>query len=346
MDMPSPHDQTGQTHHAPPPTTRTDSLKDPVCGMAVTEQSAHHVEHERRPYYFCSANCKARFVAEPARYTGDDVAPTAVGVAAQPAGTIYTCPMHPEIRQDHPGDCPKCGMTLEPMMPTQGDDENPELADFTRRFWWTLPFSAVVMVLALFQGDTQNWIELVLALPVALWAGWPFYVRGVKSLTLFGQILELKARSQTSAAIKSLLGLAPRTARRINDDGSEEDVPLATVLSRIVRMVAEAQRSRAPMQRMADVVAGYFVGTVVAMALLTFVAWGLFGTAKGWVFGLINAVAVLIIACPCALGLATPMSIMVATGKRLGIDEVHGEVKPADKLKLAEKLQAEGRIVY
>jgi Cu+-exporting ATPase len=451
MTMTSPHDQTGHTHHAPPSTTKTDGLKDPVCGMAVTEQSAHHVEHEGRPYYFCSAKCKAGFVAEPARYADNNVAPTAVdvdvNVAAQPAGTIYTCPMHPQIRQDHPGDCPKCGMTLEPVMPTLGDDENPELDDFTRRFWWTLPFSAVVLVLAmaghqlaLFQGDTQNWIELVLTLPVALWAGWPFYVRGVKSLihrspnmwtliglgtsvafvysvvatvapqifpavfvvdgqvavyfeaaaviislTLFGQIIELKARSQTSAAIKSLLGLAPKTARRINDDGSEEDVPLAhvhvgdqlrvrpgekvpvdgivvegssaldesmltgeplpvskragdkligatmntsgalvmrsehvgsaTVLSQIVQMVGQAQRSRAPMQRMADVVAGYFVVTVVAMALLTFFAWGLFGPAQGWVFGLINAVAVLIIACPCALGLATPMSIMVATGK-------------------------------
>ncbi len=447
MDMPSPHDQTGHTHHAPPSTTETDGLKDPVCGMAVTEQSAHHAEHEHRPYYFCSAKCKARFVAEPARYAGDNVAPTSLDVAAQTAGTIYTCPMHPEIRQDHPGDCPKCGMALEPVMPTLDNDENPELADFGRRFWWTLPFSAVVMVLAmaghrlaLFHGDTQNWVELVLTLPVALWAGWPFYVRGVKSvihrspnmwtliglgtsvafvysvvatvapqifpavfvvdgkvavyfeaaaviisLTLFGQILELKARSQTSAAIKSLLGLAPKTARRINDDGSEEDVPLtnvhvgdqlrvrpgekvpvdgvvvegssaldesmltgeplpvskragdkligatlntsgalvmrsehvgsATVLSQIVQMVAQAQRSRAPMQRMADVVAGYFVVTVVAVALLTFFAWGLFGPAQGWVFGLINAVAVLIIACPCALGLATPMSIMVATGK-------------------------------
>ena len=338
-------------------------------------------------------------------------------------------------------------MALEPLLPELTDEENPELVDFTRRFWWTLPFSAVVMVLAMaghamhwFEPRTQNWIELLLTLPVALWAGWPFYVRGVKSvikrspnmwtliglgtsvafiysvvatiapqifpaafvtdgsvavyfeaaaviisLTLFGQILELKARSQTSAAIKSLLGLAPKTARRVAQDGTEEDVPLghvhvgdllrvrpgekvpvdgivvegssaldesmltgeplpvtkrvgdkligatmntsgalvmrsehvgsATVLSQIVQMVAQAQRSRAPMQRMADVVAGYFVVTVVAIALLTFFAWGLFGPGQGWVFGLINAVSVLIIACPCALGLATPMSIMVATGK-------------------------------
>ncbi|MDP1650004.1 MAG: copper-translocating P-type ATPase [Rubrivivax sp.] len=363
------------------------------------------------------------------------------------AGAIYTCPMHPEIRQDHPGNCPKCGMTLEPVLPALDDDENPEGVEFSHRFWWTLPFTAAVTVLAMaghwlgwFDPRTQTWIELVLSLPVALWAGWPFYVRGVQSvinrspnmwtliglgtsvafvysvvatvapqifppafvvngsvavyfeaavviisLTLFGQILELKARSQTSAAIKSLLGLAPKTARRIAADGTEEDVPLAhvhvgdllrvrpgekvpvdgvvtegssavdesmltgeplpvtkrvgdkligatmntsgalvmrsehvgaaTVLSQIVQMVAQAQRSRAPMQRMADVVAGYFVVTVVAIAVLTFFAWGLFGPAQGWVFGLINAVAVLIIACPCALGLATPMSIMVATGK-------------------------------
>ena len=366
---------------------------------------------------------------------------------APSAGTVYTCPMHPEIRQDHAGNCPKCGMTLEPVLPALDDEANPELVDFTRRFWWTLPFTVVVMVLAMaghsfgwFHGRTQNWIELVLALPVALWAGWPFYVRGVQSvvnrspnmwtliglgtsvafvysvvatvapqvfpatfvidgsvavyfeaaaviisLTLLGQILELKARSQTSAAIKSLLGLAPKTARRIGADGTEEDVPLAhvhvgdllrvrpgekvpvdgvvteggsaldesmltgeplpvtkrigdkligatmntsgalvmrsehvgsaTVLSQIVQMVAQAQRSRAPMQRMADVVAGYFVVTVISIALLTFVAWGVFGPQPSWGHGLINAVAVLIIACPCALGLATPMSIMVATGR-------------------------------
>ncbi len=366
---------------------------------------------------------------------------------APAGGTIYTCPMHPEIRRNDPGNCPKCGMALEPLLPELTDEENPELVDFSRRFWWTLPLSAAVMVLAMaghtmhwFEPRTQTWIELVLTLPVALWAGWPFYVRGVSSvrnrspnmwtliglgtsvafvysvvatlapqvfpaafvtdgsvavyfeaaaviisLTLFGQILELKARSQTSAAIRSLLGLAPKTARRIGADGNEEDVPLAhvhvgdllrvrpgekvpvdgivvegssaldesmltgepipvtkrvgdkligatmntsgalvmrsehvgssTVLSQIVQMVAQAQRSRAPMQRMADVVAGYFVVTVVAIAMLTFVAWGLFGPEQGWVFGLINAVAVLIIACPCALGLATPMSIMVATGK-------------------------------
>jgi len=363
------------------------------------------------------------------------------------AGTTYTCPMHPEIRQDHPGNCPKCGMTLEPVVPTLDDDENPELVSFTRRFWWTLPLTVIVTMLAMFghrlswfDMATQSWIELALSLPVVLWAGWPFFVRGAQSvaqrspnmwtlislgtgaaffysvvatvapaafpasfismgrvavyfeaavviisLTLLGQLLELKARSKTSAAIKSLLGLAPKTARRVKPDGSEEDIPLtnvhegdslrvrpgekvpvdgvvtegssaldesmltgeplpvtkrvgdkligatlntsgallmrsehvgsATVLSQIVQMVAQAQRSKAPMQRMADTVAAYFVYGVVGVALLTFLAWGIFGPQPGWVYGLINAVTVLIIACPCALGLATPMSIMVATGR-------------------------------
>ena len=359
---------------------------------------------------------------------------------------IYTCPMHPEVRQDHPGNCPKCGMTLEPVLPSLDDDENPELKDFQRRFWWTLPLTAIVFVLAMLGHHlqwmdmvVQSWVELVLATPIVLWAGWPFFVRGwqsvvnrspnmwtliglgtgaayvysvvatiapqvfpasfvsmgrvavyfeaaavIISLTLLGQVLELKARSQTSAAIKSLLGLAPKTAKRIRTDGTEEDVPLShvhvgdvlrvrpgekvpvdgivtegssavdesmltgepmpvtkrvgdkvigatlntsgalvmrservgstTVLAQIVQMVAQAQRSRAPMQRMADLVAGYFVVSVVAIALLTFFVWGFFGPEPSWVFGLINAVSVLIIACPCALGLATPMSIMVATG--------------------------------
>jgi Cu+-exporting ATPase len=354
--------------------------------------------------------------------------------------------MHPEIRQDHPGHCPKCGMALEPLLPAL-DDESPELADFRRRFRRTLPLTVVVTLLAMFghrfgwlDMAAQSWVELVLSIPVVLWAGRPFFVRGVMSviqrspnmwtliglgtsaafaysvaatvapgvfpdsfhsmgrvgvyfeaatviisLTLLGQILELKARSQTSAAIRSLLGLAPKTARRIRADGAEEDVPLThvhvgdllrvrpgekvpvdgvviegassvdesmltgepipvgkkpgdkligatlnthgalvmrserigaqTVLSQIVQMVAQAQRSKAPMQRLADRVAGWFVVAVVAIAVLSFFAWGLFGPEPAWVYGLINAVAVLIIACPCALGLATPMSIMVATGQ-------------------------------
>lgn len=363
------------------------------------------------------------------------------------AGTVYTCPMHPEIRQDHPGTCPKCGMTLEPVMPSLDDEEDPELRDFQRRFWWTLPLTVAVTFLAMaghrvpdLDIGVQTWLELALSLPIVLWAGMPFFKRGwqsvvnrspnmwtliglgtgaafvysvvatlapgvfpasflsmgrvgvyfeaaavIISLTLLGQVLELKARSQTSAAIRSLLGLAPKTARRIRPDGGEEDVPLAhvhigdllrvrpgekvpvdgavvegasavnesmltgeplpvskqpgdqligatlntsgalvmraekvgsaTVLSQIVQMVAQAQRSKAPMQRMADQVAGKFVLAVVAVAVATLLAWGFFGPEPSWVFGLINAVAVLIIACPCALGLATPMSIMVATGR-------------------------------
>jgi Cu+-exporting ATPase len=372
--------------------------------------------------------------------------PPAAAPVAVPAGTIYTCPMHPEVQQDHPGNCPICGMTLEPIIPLDEED-NHELKDFQRRFWWTLPLTVIVAVLAMFghrlgwfDMAAQSWIELVLSLPVVLWTGWPFFVRGwqsvvqrspnmwtlialgtgaafvysvvatlapqvfpasfvamgrvavyfeaavvIISLTMLGQMLELKARSQTSAALKSLLGLAPKTARRINADGSEEDVPLAhvhvgdllrvrpgekvpvdgvvtegrsavdesmltgepvpvtkrvgdaligatlntsgalvmrsekvgaaTMLAQIVQMVATAQRSKAPMQRMADVVAGKFVLVVVAIAVATFFVWGLFGPEPSWVFGLINAVAVLIIACPCALGLATPMSVMVATGR-------------------------------
>ncbi len=453
----STHPPTGHAGHAPadPGRPPPGASKDPVCGMTVTEQSPHRLEHAGRPYYFCSATCRAKFAAEPARFVpggpamaaAPDPAHAAAPAAAPEAGTVYTCPMHPEIRQDRPGNCPKCGMTLEPVLPDLEETGNPELADFQRRFWWTLPLTVVVTVLAMFghrlgwfDMARQSWIELVLTLPIALWAGWPFFVRGARSvvdrspnmwtliglgtgaafvysvaatvapqvfpasfvsmgrvavyfeataviisLTLLGQILELRARSQTSAAIRSLLGLAPKTARRIAADGSEEDVPLthvhvgdrlrvrpgekvpvdgvvlegssaldesmltgeplpvtkrvgdkligatmntsgalvmrsehvgsATVLAQIVQMVALAQRSRAPMQRMADTVAGYFVYGVVTAALLTFFGWGLFGPAPSWVYGLINAVSVLIIACPCALGLATPMSIMVATGR-------------------------------
>jgi Cu+-exporting ATPase len=355
--------------------------------------------------------------------------------------------MHPQIIRDAPGHCPICGMALEPAMPSLEDEENPELRDFSRRFWWTLPLTVIVTALAMaghrlqiVAPAWQSWIEMALSAPVVLWAGWPFFARGahsivnrspnmwtliglgtgaafvysvaatavpgwfpasfavdgrigvyfeaaavIVSLTLLGQMLELKARSQTSAAIKALLGLTPKTARRIRPDGTEEDIPLAhvhvgdtlrvrpgekvpvdgtvlegvssvdesmltgeplpvdkrpgdpligatintsgaltmraekvgaaTMLAQIVQMVAAAQRSRAPMQRLADVVAGWFVLAVISVAALTFLAWGLFGPAPGWVYGLINALSVLIIACPCALGLATPMSIMVATGR-------------------------------
>ena len=365
-----------------------------------------------------------------------------------PAGTIYTCPMHPEIRQDRPGNCPKCGMSLEPLIPElAASDENSELRDLQRRFWWTLPLTIVVTLLAMLGHrlawldiTTRTWVEFALTVPVVMWAGWSFFVRGAQSivhrspnmwtliglgtaaafvysvfatlapgafpqsfvehgrvgvyyeaaaviisLTLLGQILELKARSQTSAAIKALLGLAPKTARRIAADGTESDVALThvhvgdllrvrpgekvpvdgvvvegasavdesmltgepmpvskragdrligatlntsgsltmrservgagTMLSQIIQLVAQAQRSKAPMQRMADHVAGYFAVAVVLIAVATYFAWGWFGGQQGWLYGLINAVSVLIIACPCALGLATPMSIMVATGR-------------------------------
>ncbi len=422
-------------------------LKDLVCGMTVTTASNHTCSLNGVSYYFCSSGCKEKFISSPNKYLDKHSSDTVTATLA--AGVIYTCPMHPQIEQDHPGPCPLCGMSLEPLMPqlVEEEEENPELLSFQRRFWWTLPFTVVVTTLAMFGHElhlmdirSQTWLELFLSLPIVLWAGWPFFQRGVESvinrspnmwtliglgtsaafiyslaatiapqlfpvsfmsmgrvsvyfeasagiisLTLLGQLLELKARSQTSGAIKLLLGLAPRTVRRINDGGTEEDTPLAnvhigdllrvrpgekvpvdgvviegssaidesmltgeslpvskklgdkvigatintngaliiraehvgssTILAQIVQMVAQAQRSRAPMQRMADVVAGYFVLAVVSVALISFFTWGFFGPQPSWVFGLINAVSVLIIACPCALGLATPMSIMVATGK-------------------------------
>ncbi len=426
--------------------TNTAQELDPVCGMTVSPDSLHQYVYNDKRYHFCSHHCLHKFQAAPEQYLAG--APPKPVTFTPVAGTIYTCPMHPEIRQDHAGACPKCGMALEPEMPSLEEEESPELVDFRRRFWWTLPLTIVVFILAMF-GDmvplinplTRNWMEFVLATPVVLWAGFPFFERGLYSvthrspnmwtliglgtgaaylysvvallapqvfpdafktmhghvgvyfeaaaviitLTLLGQLLELKARAQTSSAIKTLLGLSPKTARRILTGGQEEDVPLDQVqvgdllrvrpgekvpvdgvvvsgdgsidesmitgeplpvhkqvndrvvgatqnltgaltiraervgadsmLAQIVQMVAQAHRSKAPMQRMADRVAGYFVVAVVAVALITFLAWGLFGGESGWVYGLLNAVAVLIIACPCALGLATPMSIMVATGR-------------------------------
>lgn len=366
------------------------------------------------------------------------------------SGAVYTCPMHPEIRQDHAGNCPKCGMTLESLVPApeeSHENENAEYFSFRRRFWTTLPLTVVISFLAMFghyfqwtEMEYQSWLELILSLPVVFWAGWPFFVRGwqsilnrspnmwtlislgtgaafvysfvatvsphffpavfismgrvsvyfeaavvIISLTLLGQMFELHARAKTSSAIKLLIGLAPKTARRLRENGLEEDIPLshvhihdllrirpgekipvdgtvisgssavdesmltgepiplvkkandkvigatlntngafimraervgsATVLAQIIEMVSNAQRSKAPMQRMADIMAGYFVMIVITIAAITFFSWGIFGPEPKWVLGLINAVAVLIIACPCALGLATPMSIMVATGK-------------------------------
>ena len=450
----APHDHSkhGHAHHEAPAGSGEATHIDPICGMKVAGDSPRRFAFEGTTYFFCSDHCLKKFSADPAKYVkldprrhGDDVIPAEAGIQSD---ATYTCPMHPEVRQQGPGVCPKCGMALEPEMPSLEEGENPELVDFRRRFWWTLPLTAIVFVLAMFGHSllpgvspaARTWAELVLATPVVLWGAWPFFERCIASirtrnpnmwtligigvaaaylysvvatiapgvfpagfeahgrvavyfeaavvivsLTLMGQLLELRARSQTSAAIRALLGLAPKTARRLREDGSEEDIELThvhvgdrlrvrpgekvpvdgvvvegrssvdesmitgepvpveksagdrlvgatlngngalvmraekvgsqTVLAQIVQMVAMAQRSRAPMQRMADAVAYWFVLGVLAIAALTFVAWGLFGPEPRWVYALLNAVAVLIIACPCALGLATPMSIMVATGR-------------------------------
>ncbi len=424
------------------------SLVDPVCGMAVEPGGPRTHTHRGELYAFCSDRCLERFRADP------DAVLRAAG-ASEPAapGSKWTCPMHPEIVKDGPGSCPICGMALEPMDPLAGDDENPELADMTRRFLIAAALTLPVFALAMGEmlpGDpvgrwvpdaVNRWVQALLATPVVLYAGWPFFVRGAASLrsrhlnmftliaigtgtawlysafavaapglfpaafreahggvalyfeaaavivtlVLLGQVLELRARSRTGAAIRALLGLAPKTARRVEPDGSEADVPLddvqpgdrlrvrpgekvpvdgrvlegvsaidesmisgepmpvtkregdavtgatingtgsllieaervgaETLLAQIVRMVAEAQRSRAPIQGLADKVAAWFVPAVLAVAVLAFALWALLGPDPRLAHGLLAAVAVLIIACPCALGLATPMSIMVATGK-------------------------------
>ncbi len=422
------------------------TVKDLVCGMDVDPATtAHHARHDGSDYPFCSDGCRRKFIADPQRYLD----PSSHVAAPVPAGTLYTCPMDPQIVQEGPGTCPICGMALEPMMPSLDEGENPELTDFRRRFWWSLPLSVATMALAmlamtpLLRGlspDLRVWIELALATPVVLWAGWPFLQRWAQSignrspnmwtligtgvlaaygysvvatiapdlfpdsfrqhghvgvyfeaaaviisLTLLGQLMELRARAKTSAAIKALLGLAPKTARVLREDGHEKDVDIGqlqpgdrlrvrpgekvpvdgtvlegrssidesmltgeavpvgkgvgdsvigatlngtgslviradrlgddSMLAQIVQLVAQAQRSRAPMQRLADRVAYWFVLAVLLAAVLTFFGWGLFGPEPSWTHGVLSAVAVLIIACPCALGLATPMSIMVATGR-------------------------------
>ena len=419
---------------------------DPVCGMSVDPATSRfQVERAGQHLHFCSAHCREKFLADPARYGAPkpETKPAPVNASAN---TRYTCPMHPQIVRDAPGACPICGMALEPVLPS-ADEANPELDDFSRRFWGTLPLSVIVLSLAmvghrltLLDAGTRTWIEFALSTPVVLWAAAPFFRRCgqslrsghlnmwtligigvgaaygysviatlapawfpvsfrehgrvgvyfeaaavIVSLTLLGQMLELRARSKTSAAIQALLRLSPKTARRLADDGSEADVPLAevrvgdrlrvrpgeqvpvdgdvveggssidesmltgesmpvskrvgdkvigatmnlggalvvratrigadSVLAQIVQMVAQAQRSRAPMQRMADRVSLWFVLAVLATALATFLVWGWLGPQPSWVYAVLNAVAVLIIACPCALGLATPMSIMVATGR-------------------------------
>jgi len=424
---------------------------DPVCGMKVAADAPIREHYAGKTYFFCAEHCRVKFRQSPRSFVGGD-AP-----AANDEGGLFTCPMHPEIRQQGPGTCPICGMALERVRATLEEEANPELADMTRRFWLsavlTLPLVVLTMsdfipglsLMSVISARRLSLLELVIATPVVLWGGWPFLLRGWQSvvakrlnmftliglgvavayvysavaalvpdlfpasfrgegdevaiyfeaasaivtLVLLGQVLELRARSRTGAAIRALLGLAPKTARRLLDDGREEDAPLdrvqpgdrlrvrpgekvpvdgvvlegqstldesmitgepipvekrsgdriigatvngtgslvmraervgaETLLAQIVQMVAEAQRSRAPIQKLADVVAGYFVPTVIGVAVVTFVAWAVAGPSPRLAHALINSVAVLIIACPCALGLATPMSIMVATGKGASI---------------------------
>ncbi|MBT6111473.1 MAG: heavy metal translocating P-type ATPase [Rhodospirillales bacterium] len=432
------------------------AVKDPVCGMTVDRASARHMaKHNGERFYFCSSRCDEKFSAEPETYLQGRPEPEPM-----PEGTKYTCPMDPEIITDEPSDCPICGMALEPMgIPAADQGPNPELVDFRRRFWIGAVFTVPLLVLTMGSfiglgfiremiGERLTvWIELAISTPVILWAGWPFFVRGVKSyismnlnmfsliamgvgsaylfsvvavlapgifpegfrdmdgnvgvyfeagavivvLVLLGQLMELGARERTGSAIRALLDLAAKTARVIRKDGQEEDIPLEdvqvgyhlrvrpgdkipvdgvvvegrssidesmisgepvpvekvqgdnvtgatingtgsfvmeakrvgndTMLSQIVEMVASAQRSRAPIQKLADSVAGLFVPAVIGVAILAFVAWSIWGPVPAFSYGLVSAVAVLIIACPCALGLATPMSIMTATGRgaQLGV---------------------------
>ena len=444
-------------------------VRDPVCGMVVDPHTTpHRYQHAGRPYYFCSAGCQAKFQADPVKY----LVPSAMTASpAVPAGTIYTCPMHPQIRQVGPGACPICGMALEPELVAATSEPNPELVDMRRRFWLGLALALPVVVVEMgghlanlhmiVDPTWSNWLQFVFATPVVLWAGWPFFVRGWQSLVtrnlnmftliamgtgvawlysviaivfpglfppafrgpdgtvavyfeaaavitvlvLLGQVLELRAREQTSGAIRALLDLAPKTARRIRADGQEEEVALDaivvgdrlrvrpgekvpvdgmivegrsaldesmvtgesmpvtkqvgdkviagtlnttgsfvmraekvgrdTMLARIVQMVAAAQRSRAPIQRLADQVAGWFVPTVILFAIAAFVAWAMFGPEPRYAYGLVAAVTVLIIACPCALGLATPMSIMVGVGRGAQAGVL---IKNAEALERMEKV--------
>ena len=443
---------------------------DPVCGMTVDpETSKHRADYRDVTYHFCSAGCRTKFAAAPEQYLAKGNAEAQR--ANVPEGTVYTCPMHPQIRQIGPGSCPICGMALEPELVSLDDQPNPELADMTRRFWVGLALALPVVVLEMgghlvgghgwIDQTFSNWIQFVLAAPVVLWAGWPFFERGWQSLltrnlnmftliamgvgvalaysvvatvapgifppafrshdgavavyfeaaavitvlVLLGQVLELRAREATSGAIKALLDLAPKTARLVDETGADHEVPLDglnvgdklrvrpgekvpvdglviegrssldeslvtgesmpvtketgdkviagtlnqsggfvmraekvgrdTLLSQIVQMVAQAQRSRAPIQRLADHVAGWFVPTVIVVALIAFGAWALFGPEPRLAFGLVAAVSVLIIACPCALGLATPMSIMVGVGRGAQAGVL---IKNAEALERMEKV--------
>jgi len=472
------HHHTPHHHHGQPHASAEHGEqmhKDPVCGMTVKESTPHAYEHNGRRYFFCGARCLEKFRADPAKYLipsyGMALEPP---VSAAPGTSIeYTCPMHPEVVRPEPGACPFCGMALEPRSVTVEAEINPELVDMTHRFWISLILTAPLFLLAMadmlpgppvqhvLSPRILSWTELVLATPVVLWGGWPFFQHAwasivyrslnmftlialgtgaayvysvaatlfpdffpesfrshsgavaiyfeaaavITTLVLLGQVLELRARSQTSSAIRALLGLAPKTARLLRDDGSEEDVPLErvtlddrlrvrpgekipvdgvvlegvsavdesmvtgepipvekspgsrvtggtvngsggfimraervgsdTLLAQIVRAVSEAQRSRAPIQRLADVVSSYFVPAVVFVAVLTFVVWGLVGPEPRMAYALVNALAVLIIACPCALGLATPMSIMVGTGRGATAGVL---IKNAEALEILEKV--------
>ena len=457
-------------------TTDVGTAVDPVCGMDVERATApFRHDHEGQTYYFCSESCSQRFRADPQGYMAHERAATAPEAAPETAGTpvIYTCPMHPEIRQRGPGTCPICGMALEPATVTLGEQEDPELRDMSRRLWWTLPFTIAVAAIAVggmarqglversLPGHLLPLLQLGLATPVVLWGGWPFFERMwrsfrnrslnmftligigvgtayvystvaalapqlfpptfreehggvglyfeaaaiITSLVLLGQVLELRARRRTGGALRALLGLVPDQARRVGPDGTEQDVPLDqvhvgdklrirpgdkipvdgvvlegrsavdesmvtgesipveklagskltggtlnargsllmeaqrvgrdTLLARIVQVVSEAQRSRAPIQRVADKVAGWFVPAVVLVAVITFAVWATIGPEPRMAHAIINAVAVLIIACPCALGLATPMSIMVGVGKGAGVGVL---IKSAESLEVMEKV--------
>jgi Cu+-exporting ATPase len=425
----------------------------------------HHADYRGHTSYFCSAGCRSRFISDPQKYLG------AQQPEPVPAGTIYTCPMHPEIRQVGPGSCPICGMALEPEIASAETGRNPELIDMTRRFWIGLVLTLPVFTLEMgahivgahnwVEPTLSNYVQFAFATPVVLWAGWPFFVRGWQSLVtrnlnmftliamgigvaylysltatfapgifpdafrghggapasyfeaasvitvlvLMGQVLELRAREATSGAIRALLDLAPKTARRVKDDGSDEQISLDavkagdrlrvrpgdkvpvdgivlegrsaldesmvtgesmpvtkekdsrviggtinksgsfvmradkvgrdTLLSQIVQMVASAQRSRAPIQRLADQVSAWFVPAVIAVAILAFGAWAMFGPEPRFAYGLVAAVSVLIIACPCALGLATPMSIMVGVGRGAHAGVL---IKNAEALERMEKI--------
>ncbi|HVQ72075.1 MAG TPA: heavy metal translocating P-type ATPase [Bradyrhizobium sp.] len=459
------HDHASQhDHHA----HAVETVRDPVCGMTVNPAtSKHRFDYRGETFHFCSAGCRTKFAADPVAYLEKDSRPK----AAVPEGTIYTCPMHPEIRQVGPGSCPICGMALEPEVASLDAPPNPELADMTRRFWVGLVLALPAVVLEMgghlvgghgwVDQTLSNWIQFAFATPVVLWAGWPFFARGWQSLVtrnlnmftliavgtgvaylysvvgtvapgifpaafrghggavavyfesaavitvlvLLGQVLELRAREATSGAIKALLQLAPKTARRIGDDGVDHEVEIDTLavgdklrvrpgekvpvdgiilegrssldeslvtgesmpvtkeagskviagtlnqsggfvmradkvgrdtlLSQIVKMVADAQRSRAPIQRLADQVSGWFVPVVIAVALIAFGTWAWFGPEPRMAFGLVAAVSVLIIACPCALGLATPMSIMVGVGRGAQAGVL---IKNAEALERMEKV--------